>query len=111
MYNVDFNNRSVSTMFTYVPLRFSLLVYFIFRCTTHFKLHVHSSCNGTRHVVNYNSLLQYCLRISGNIKFHLPADITSKQSKRIGIAMHSAATVADAAVQMIRSGMTTISKY
>ncbi|KRZ91683.1 hypothetical protein T08_5218 [Trichinella sp. T8] len=28
-----FNNRSVSTMFTYVPLRFSLLVYFIFRCT------------------------------------------------------------------------------
>ncbi|KRX64320.1 hypothetical protein T06_16004 [Trichinella sp. T6] len=30
---------------------------------------------GTRHVVNYNSLLQYCLRISGNIKFHLPADV------------------------------------
>ncbi|KRX56985.1 hypothetical protein T09_14207, partial [Trichinella sp. T9] len=27
----NFNNRSVSTMFTYVPLRFSLLVYFIFR--------------------------------------------------------------------------------
>ncbi|KRX44812.1 hypothetical protein T05_10714 [Trichinella murrelli] len=30
---VTFNNRSVSTMFTYVPLRFSLLVYFIFRWT------------------------------------------------------------------------------
>ncbi|KRX19322.1 hypothetical protein T07_12934 [Trichinella nelsoni] len=49
----------------------------------------------------------------GNIKFHLPADvlhiarITSKQSKRTGIAVHSAAMIADVAVQMIKSGVTT----
>ncbi|KRY36005.1 hypothetical protein T01_10366 [Trichinella spiralis] len=111
------------------------------QCATHFKMSksIHSSCDAFHLHFKSSHSIQHCVyhlyeydhiwtgimksnrrrcSIRGTVAallllykvLHI-ARITSKQSKRIGIAVHSAAMVADVTVQMIKSGMTTISKY